>query len=65
MDLTGILGKIKENYSPRKDVDFKKAGLHFEIEPLNGSEEMMVTEGCKDIDDSQYIDTLKKWTIFL
>lgn len=60
MDFDGILKKIKENYSPRKPVDFDEAGLHFELEPLTSHEEIKVLEACKDVEDTQYIEALKR-----
>ena len=58
-----VLKKIRENFSPRKEVDFKKEGLHFEMEPLTSKEEVIVLESCKDIGDSEYIEALKRHTL--
>jgi hypothetical protein len=63
MDFSDILKKIKDNFSPRRDVDLKEASLHFEIEPLTSEEEGYVLEGCKDVEDHQYIDVLKRHTL--
>jgi len=63
MDFSDILKKIKENFSPRRDVDLKEAGLHFEIEPLTSEEEGFVLEGCKDVEEHKYIDSLKRHTL--
>lgn len=63
MDFNDVLKKIKINFSPRRDVDFKEAGLHFELEPLTADEEIKVLEGCKDVEDNQYIDTLKRHSL--
>jgi len=63
MDFFDISKKIKESFSPRKDVDFEEAGLHFELEPLSGTEEILILEGCKGVEDHQYIDILKRHTL--
>ena len=63
MDFNSLKKKIKENFSPRKDVDFEKEGLHFELEPLSAKDEMKVLEGCKDINDSSYIEALKRHSL--
>lgn len=63
MELNNILKTIKSNFSPRKKVDFDEAGLHFELEPLTAEEELKVIEGCKNIEDVQYIEALKRHSL--
>ena len=63
MDLSGIFKVIKKNFSPRKFIDFKEESLHFEIEPLTSTEEMVVLESIKDVEGAQYIEALKRHTL--
>lgn len=63
MELSDIFKKIKKEFSPRKDIDFEKEGLHFEIEPLTSMEEMIVLESIQDIEGAQYIEALKRHTL--
>ena len=63
MDFSNVFKIIKDNFSPRKSIDFKDADLHFEIEPLTTKEEIIVIEACKDVDGSSYIETLKRHTL--
>lgn len=63
MSLQESLGKIKSNFSQRKNIDFDEEGLHFEIEPLTSKEEVVVLESIKDIDESEYIEALKRHTV--
>lgn len=63
MDLNNVLKIIKENFSPRKNIDFEEEGLHFELEPLNTKEETIVLEACKDIDETLYIENLKRYSL--
>lgn len=63
MDLSSISGLIKSKFSPRKKVDFDESGIHFELEPLSTTEEMKVVEACKNFEDAQYINALKRHTL--
>lgn len=63
MDLNALKARIKEKFSPRKKVDFDEEDLHFELEPLSAKDEIRVLEGCKDIDDSSYIEALKRHSL--
>lgn len=63
MNFNDVLKKIKTNFSPRKKVDFDEAGLHFELEPLTAEEEIKILESCKDVEDNQYIETLKRHSL--
>ena len=63
MDLNGVLGKIKENFSPRRKVDFDEVDLHFELEPITSSEEIKVLEASKELEGSAYIEALKKYSL--
>lgn len=63
MELNNILKTIKANFSPRKKVDFDEAGLHFELEPLTAEDEIKVIEGCKNVEDTQYIEALKRHSL--
>jgi len=58
--LDKILCMVKEKFSPRKVVDFKEQGLHFEMETLASVDEIKIIEYCKDFDGAQYIEQLKK-----
>lgn len=63
MDLDNALETIKKAFSPRKKIDFDKEGLHFEIEPLTSKEEILILESLKDLDGSEYIGTLKRYSL--
>jgi len=58
-----ILQTVKEHFSKRKNVDFDEEGIHIEIEPLTSKEEVIILESCKDIDDAEYIEALKRYTL--
>ena len=60
MGLDEIFKKIKKNFSPRKFVDFKEEGIHFEMEPLTSVEELVIMESLQEIDGAQYIEALKR-----
>jgi len=63
MDFESILKSIKGSFSPRKTVEFDEEDLHIDIEPLTSKEETIVLESCKDADDMEYIETLKRHTL--
>ena len=63
MDFENVLKSIKGSFSPRKTIDFDEEDLHVDIEPLTSKEETIVLESCKDADDMEYIETLKRHTL--
>jgi hypothetical protein len=63
MDFESALKSIKKSFSPRKTVDFDEENLHIGIEPLTSKEETVVLESCKNTDDMEYIETLKRHTL--
>ncbi len=63
MDFESVLKSIKGSFSPRKTVDFDEEDIHIDIEPLTSKEETVVLESCKDADDMEYIETLKRHTL--
>jgi hypothetical protein len=63
MDLDKILLKVREKFSPRKMIDFKEEGLHFELEPLTAIEEAKILTALKDVEDTQYIASLKRHSL--
>jgi len=63
MNLDAVLSAVKKSFIIRKSVDFKEAGLHFELEPLTAIEEVKIMESLKGIDASLYFTTLKKRSI--
>jgi hypothetical protein len=63
MRFDSILNAVKKSFSPRKNVDFEEQGLHFELEPLISTEEIKVLEACKSVDETQYIEALKRNTL--
>ncbi len=63
MKLESILQSIRENFSQRKMIDFDKEDLHFEIEPLTSKEEVIIIESLKDIEESEYIEGMKRNTL--
>jgi hypothetical protein len=63
MDFESVLKSIKKSFSPRKTIDFDEEDIHVDIEPLTSKEETIVLESCKDVDDMEYIETLKRHTL--
>jgi hypothetical protein len=63
MGIDSILNAVRKSFSPRKNVDFEEQGLHFELEPLISTEEVKILEACKDIDQTQYVEALKRNTL--
>lgn len=63
MGLESVLQKIKKSYTPRKKVDFDDIGLHFELEPLTTLDEVKVMESIKGIDESIYVEALKRHSV--
>ena len=63
MSFKDILKIVNENFAERKMVDFEKEGLHFEIAPLSSKEEVIVLESCKEVDETEYIESLKRCTL--
>lgn len=63
MNLKDLRQVIKDNFLKRKKIDFDEENLHFEIEPLTSLDEVKVTEACKDLDGTQYIEAVKRHTI--
>jgi len=62
-EFESVLQSIKGKFSPRKKIDFDKEGIHIEIEPLTSKEEIVVLESCKDTDEGEYIEALKRHTL--
>jgi hypothetical protein len=63
MDLSNVLKVIKKSFTPRKNVDFDEQGLHFELEPLTSIEETKVLESLKDVDETHYIENLRRYSL--
>jgi len=63
MNFNNILKIINDNFAKRKNVDFEKEGLHFEIAPLSSKEEVIILESCKEVDETEYIEALKRLTL--
>ena len=63
MDFGNILNDIKEKFSPRKSIDFEDRKYHFEVEALNSLEEVVIMESLKDVDDTAYMEALKRHTL--
>lgn len=63
MDFNEILKDIKEKFSPRKFIDFEKEKFHFEVEPLNSMEEMVILGSLQDIENNEYLEALKRHTL--
>jgi hypothetical protein len=59
--LDDILKKVKKSFKPRKNVDIDD--LHIEIEPLNTVEEVKVLEAIKELEGSEYLEALKRFTL--
>lgn len=62
-NLQDILKSIKKEFSERKTVDFDKEDIHIEIEPLTSKEEVIVLESVKDVEDAEYLEALKRYTM--
>ena len=63
MDLSNIFKDIKKKFSPRKLIDFEEENLHFEVEPLNSLEEMVIMGALQDIEGTNYIKLLRVYTL--
>jgi hypothetical protein len=63
MDLNRVLSAVRKKFSPGKMVDFNEEGFHFMIEPLCSTDESKVLTALKDVEDTQYIESLKRQTL--
>jgi len=63
MDLDRVLLAVRRKFSPSKAVDFSEEGLHFVLEPLCSADESRVLTALKDVEETRYIENLKRQTL--
>lgn len=63
MSIDNIFDDLKKNFTIRKKVDFDDLGIHIELETPTASEEIKITEACKNLDGVAYIEGLKKHSL--
>jgi hypothetical protein len=63
MSLDNIFNHLKKTFTIRKRVDFDEADIHIELETPSALEEIKITEACKDLEGTSYIEGLKKHSL--
>lgn len=63
MSLDDIFNHLKKTFTIRKRVDFDEADIHIELETPSALEEVKITEACKDLEGTSYLEGLKKHSL--
>jgi hypothetical protein len=60
MDLVSTLKNLGSEYVVKRDLNFEEMKIIIGLQTLSAIEEVKVLESCKDLEGSQYIQTLKR-----
>lgn len=63
MSLNDVFDHLKKSFTIRKRVDFSEANIYIELETPTALEEIKITEACKDLEGTSYLEGLKKHSL--